>query len=74
MPFEQDLGVYDLPEYKEKHGKYKYVHVRSVDDETIAELFPNYEVRFSYLITEGMKLMEFRPYPTKFYDLRRKSD
>ena len=73
-PFEQDLSVYDLPEYKQKYGKYKYVHVRSVNDETIAELFPTYEVRFSHLITDGMKLMEFRPYPIKFYDLRRRTD
>ena len=50
FPFEQDLSVYDLPEYKAKYAKYKYVHLRSVNDALIAELFPEFEVRFSHLI------------------------
>jgi SAM-dependent methyltransferase len=71
FPFEQDLGVYELPQYKRKYGKYKYVHLRSVGDALIAELFPRYQARFSHLITEGMELMEFKPYPIKFLELVR---
>lgn len=69
FPFEQDLRVYDLPEYRAKFGKYKYVHLRSIDDAMIADLFPNFDIRFSRLITEGMPLMLFKPYPIKFVQL-----
>lgn len=69
FPFEQDLSVYELPEYKEKYGKYKYVHLRSVDDALIADLFPTFEMRFSHLITEGMQFMEFKPYPIKLVEM-----
>lgn len=72
FPFEQDLSVYTLPEYKAKYGKYKYVHLRSIDDALVSELFPRHDVAFSRLITEGMELMEFKPYPIKFVELRRK--
>jgi len=72
FPFEQDLGVYDLPEYKAKYGKYKYVHVRSIDDALIAELFPGFEVRSEHLITAGMAAMEFEPYAIKFVELARR--
>jgi SAM-dependent methyltransferase len=70
-PFQQDLGVYELPEYKEKYGKYKFVHLRSIDDDLIARLFPRFELRGERLITEGMELMEFKPFPIKFFELRR---
>ncbi len=69
FPFEQDLSVYDLPEYKAKYGKYKYVHLRSIDDTLIEDLFPEFETSFSHLITEGMDSMEFKPYPIKFIEL-----
>jgi SAM-dependent methyltransferase len=72
FPFEQDLSVYDLPEYKAKYGKYRFVHLRSIDDELIGRLFPSFEVRAERLITEGMALMEFKPFPIKFIELRRK--
>jgi SAM-dependent methyltransferase len=71
FPFEQDLSVYDLPEYKARFGKYKYVHLRSMNDATIADLFPHFRVQFSKLITEGMKFMVFKPYPIKFVQLIR---
>jgi ubiquinone/menaquinone biosynthesis C-methylase UbiE len=73
FPFEQDLSVYNLPAYKAKYGKYKYVHLRSINDALIAELFPAYTVAFSHLITEGMEFMEFKPYPIKFIELRRRN-
>jgi SAM-dependent methyltransferase len=72
FPFEQDLGVYDLPEYKAKYGKYAFVHLRSIGDAMIAELFPGFEVVAERLITEGMHLMEFRPFAIKFVELRRR--
>lgn len=73
FPFEQDLSVYELPEYKARFGKYKFVHLRSLSDQSISALFPNFEVRFSYLITEGMSLMLFKPYAIKFMQLVRRS-
>lgn len=72
FPFEQDLSVYELPAYKTKYGKYKYVHLRSIDDALIAQLFPVFEVRSSHLITEGMESMEFKPYPMKVVELTRR--
>ena len=74
VPYQQDLSVYELPAYKLKYGKYKYVHLRSVDDAMVARLFPSFELGFTHLITEGMELMEFKPYPIKFYDLLRGAD
>ena len=71
FPFEQDLGVYELPEYKAKYGKYKLVHLRSIGDGLVQELFPGFTVVFERLITEGMALMEFKPFPIKFVELRR---
>lgn len=71
FPFEQDLGVYDLPEYKAKYDRYEFVHLRSIGDEMIAELFPHFEVASERLITEGMAQMEFKPFPIKFVELRR---
>lgn len=72
FPFEQDLSVYDLPEYKARFGKYKFVHLRSLSDDTIRDLFPGFEVKYSRLITEGMPLMVFKPYAIKFVQIVRK--
>ena len=72
FPFEQDLSVYELPEYKRKYGKYKYVHLRSIDDRLVSSWFPGFEVVYERLITDGMRFMEFKPYPVKFIELRRK--
>lgn len=72
FPFEQDLSVYELPEYKAKYGKYTFVHLRSIGDGLVKELFPGFAVVFERLITEGMALMEFKPFPIKFLELRRR--
>ena len=72
FPFEQDLGVYELEEYKAKYQKYKYVHLRSITDDLIARLFPDYEIVGKELITDGMELMEFKPYPVKAIELVRR--
>jgi SAM-dependent methyltransferase len=71
FPFEQDLGVYELSEYRRKYAKYRFVHLRSVDDNLLRRLFPEFELRFEHLITEGMAAMEFKPYPIKFVQLVR---
>jgi SAM-dependent methyltransferase len=72
FPFEQDLSVYELPEYKAKYGKYKFVHLRSITDDTVATLFPSWDVLDEHLIEEGMPLMEFKPFPIKFVELGRR--
>lgn len=71
VPFEQDLSVYELPAYRAKYGRYKYVHLRSINDRFIAAAFPEFEVEHEHLITEGMPLMQFKPYPIKFLAMRR---
>lgn len=72
FPFEQDLGVYELAAYKAKYQKYKYVHLRSITDNLIDQLFPDCEVISSELMTDGMELMEFKPYPVKAIELVRR--
>jgi predicted TPR repeat methyltransferase len=72
FPFEQDLGVYDLPAYRAKYAKYRYVHLRSIDDAFVRRTFPELQVVFETLITEGMAAMEFKPYPIKFVELARR--
>ena len=74
FPFEQDLSVYDLPAYKTKYGKYKYVHLRSIDDDLISDIFPAFDIRYTHLITEGMQFMEFKPFPIKFIEMTRHRD
>jgi predicted TPR repeat methyltransferase len=69
FPFEQDLSVYELEEYRRKYARYAFVHLRSISDASVAEWFPSLDVRFERLITEGMPLMEFTPYPIKFVEL-----
>ena len=72
FPYKQDLSVYDLPEYKKEQKQYKYVHLRSIDDEFIAKLFPKFKVKFEQLIEDGMAEMKYKPYPIKFLELVRK--
>jgi len=67
--FRQDLGVYELEEYKAKYQKYEYVHLRSIDADLITALFPEHQVVGEELITDGMELMEFKPYPVKVMEL-----
>ena len=72
FPYKQDLSVYDLPEYKKNQKQYKYVHLRSIDDEFIAKIFPRFKVKFEQLIEDGMAEMKYKPYPIKFLELVRK--
>ncbi len=73
-PWKQDLSVYQTEEYIRKYKKYKYVHLRSVDEEMIRESFPSLEMLSSTLVTVGMKHMTLRPYPIRFMRLVKRSD
>ena len=69
-PWQQDLSVYDLPEYKSKYAKYKYVHLRSIDENyMVSKIYPFFRKTGEQLITDGMALMEFKPYPIKLHKL-----
>jgi len=72
-PWEQDLTVYDLKEYKERFTDYKYKHLRSVDMKTIESSFPNFEVISTTDIVSHMKDMLFEPYSIKFFIFRKMS-
>lgn len=74
FPYEQDLSVYDLPEYKSQCKQYKQVHLRSIDDDMIDALFPKFYIWSSEMITVGMAEMKFKPYPIKFIHMTRKSN
>ncbi|MFA5033441.1 MAG: class I SAM-dependent methyltransferase [bacterium] len=70
VPWEQDLSVYKLPEYKVKYGKYKYVHLRTLNKEYMRDkIFSKFKQEKEMLITAGMKYMEFTPYPIKIFRL-----
>jgi ubiquinone/menaquinone biosynthesis C-methylase UbiE len=65
-PWEQDLSVYDLKEYKEKFVDYKYKHLRSVDEVMIQDNFSDFEMISSTQIVSHMKKMLFKPYSVRF--------
>ncbi|MBU0568706.1 class I SAM-dependent methyltransferase [bacterium] len=70
-PWEQDLSVYETEEYIQKYKKYKYVHLRSVNDELILRCFSNFNMIASTLITIGMRHMDISPYPLRFMQLQK---
>jgi ubiquinone/menaquinone biosynthesis C-methylase UbiE len=65
-PWMQNLGVYETPEYIERYKKYKYVHLRQVNEELIKECFGELKLIGSTIIRIGMKLMTLEPYPIRF--------
>ena len=71
-PWKQDLSVYDLPEYKAKFKQYKYLHLRSVDENMIANCFSDFKEISSTEITVAMKSMLFKPYSIKFFQFVKK--
>jgi ubiquinone/menaquinone biosynthesis C-methylase UbiE len=71
-PWQQDLSVYETDEYKTKYAKYKYVHLRSVDDAMIARSFPGFEMISATTIGIGMKHMTLKPYPIRFMNMRKR--
>lgn len=70
-PWRQDLSVYESEEYKTKYAKYKYVHLRSVDDSMIAESFPDLQLISATTIRVGEKHMKLKPYPIRFMQMRK---
>jgi len=73
-PWEQDISIYDSEEYQKRFPKYKYVHLRSVNDEIIKQYFHNFEIVSSTLITVAMKDMVFKPYANKFIQFIKKGE
>lgn len=71
-PWQQDLSVYETAEYKAKYAKYKFVHLRSVDDAMIARSFPGFDMVSSTVVTIGMKHMTLKPYPIRFMNMRKR--
>ena len=66
-PWKQDLSVYDMPEYKAKFKQYKYLHLRSVDEDMINDCFSEFKVVASTEITVAMSSMLFKPYAIRFF-------
>ena len=66
-PWEQDLSVYDMPEYKAMFKQYKYLHLRSVNQEMINDCFSEFKVVASTQITVAMSSMLFKPYAIRFF-------
>jgi len=66
LPWEQDLSVYETKEYIQNYKKYKYVHLRSVDDKMIQKHFSNFKMIASTMLKIGMKYMAIKPYPIRF--------
>lgn len=73
-PWEQDISIYDTEEYQKQFPRYKYIHLRSVDDTVIKDYFHNFEIIASTLITVAMKDMVFKPYPNKFIQFMKKGE
>jgi len=73
-PWKQDLSVYDSKEYQRKFKKYKYIHLRSVNDTLIKESFSkDFGIINSTLITANMDYMALKPYPIKFIHFKKKN-
>jgi ubiquinone/menaquinone biosynthesis C-methylase UbiE len=73
-PWEQDITIYDTEEYQSRFPKYKYVHLRSVNNDTIEHYFHNFDIVSSTLITVAMKDMVFKPYANKFIQFIKKGE
>jgi len=65
-PWEQDLSVYELEEFKKKYKLYKCRHIRSVDNKMIKKNFKNFKKINETMIISVRKFMEFTPYSIKF--------
>lgn len=68
-PWEQDLSVYDDPEYRSEFKQYKYKHLRSISQREVDVYFPNFRVVNTTTIVVAMWNMAIKPYPIKFMHL-----
>jgi len=69
FPYQQDLSVYDLPEYKAKHKTYKYMHLRSMDELMVFDALSqmgDFRLIFQTDITSHVPVQEFTPYNIRF--------
>lgn len=62
FPWKQDLSVYKHPSYKKQ---YKYVHLRSIDETVLSDLFANFIPVGHTIITNQMP-GQFKPYEIMF--------
>jgi len=67
-PWEQDLSIYDRPEYKKKHGKFKFVHLHSIDKAFMKRTFHRFfQGSLVTRITVSVQDMEFAPYEIRMF-------
>lgn len=67
-PWEQDLSVYERPEYQEKYGKFKFVHLHSIDKAFIQRVFSRlFQGSLVTRITVSVPDMEFSPYEIRLF-------
>jgi ubiquinone/menaquinone biosynthesis C-methylase UbiE len=66
FPYGQDLSVYETKEYKEKYGRYKYVHLRSINAHDVKAQFPGFTVKSSTVITAHKRFQEIKPYDIRY--------
>ena len=69
-PWEQDLSVYDSERYEKK---FKYVHLRSINEKMMKENFSGFQIMASTYVTVGMRDMELKPYPVRFFQFKEDS-
>ena len=71
-PWEQDISIYDSPEYLNKYKRYKYSHLRSVNQRLIDDLFgEHFKLVAETEITAHEIFMELKPYSIKFFQFER---
>lgn len=73
IPWKQDLSVYETKEYKEKYGKYKYVHLRRIDEKTLKTFFTDRFDIISETEIDAIKdYMTLKPYSVKFIYMKKR--
>jgi ubiquinone/menaquinone biosynthesis C-methylase UbiE len=71
-PWKQDISVYETEEYQKRFPKYKYVHLRTVNEDVIDSYFQNFKVVSTTEITVAMKDMVLKPYSNMFIQFMKK--
>jgi ubiquinone/menaquinone biosynthesis C-methylase UbiE len=73
-PWKQDISIYETEEYNQRFPKYKYVHLRSVNEDVIDSYFQNFKFISSTEITVAMKDMVLKPYSNMFIQFIKKGE
>jgi 2-polyprenyl-3-methyl-5-hydroxy-6-metoxy-1,4-benzoquinol methylase len=72
-PFNQDLSVYDLPEFKEKYKQYKFKHLRSITwDDIHGWCDDKFNLISHTFITSHMQFQTLKPYSIVFCEFIKK--